>query len=153
MACDPLNLHSLSSMFENLSSLLLQFSELNDSTIAIPEDALQGLPSLKKLTVVSARKHRLPEKWSRGLNSLTGLLISNCNIRICLSEGWLWHLTSLVELRTYNCPELVEFAEEFKHLHSLNASHFDMLMTWCPCHKAYNNSPHSNIFYYKDFPY
>ncbi|KAL8509115.1 hypothetical protein ACS0TY_016343 [Phlomoides rotata] len=119
LACDPLNLHSLSSMFENLSSFQLQFSEFDDSTTAIPEDALQGLPSLKKLTVISARKHRLPEKWSRDLNSLTELFLSDCNIGICLSKGWLRHLTSLEKLVISWSVELVDFAEEFKHLHFL----------------------------------
>ncbi|KAL8504764.1 hypothetical protein ACS0TY_016088 [Phlomoides rotata] len=119
VSCGPLNLPSISSMFENLSSLVLQFSEIDDSTATIPEDALQGLPSLEKLAVVDAKKHRLPEKWSRDLNSLTELFLFRCNIRICLSEGWLWHLTSLEKLHICSSVELVDFGEEFKHLHFL----------------------------------
>ncbi|KAL8486401.1 hypothetical protein ACS0TY_023188 [Phlomoides rotata] len=119
VSCGPLNLPSLSSKFENLSSLRLVLSEIDDSTTAIPEDALQGLPNLEKLAVFYARKHHLPEKWSRHLNSLTELYLSHCNIRICLSEGWLRHLTSLEELAICWSEELVDFAEEFKHLNFL----------------------------------
>ncbi|KAL8509301.1 hypothetical protein ACS0TY_016489 [Phlomoides rotata] len=120
VVCGPLNLPSLSSNLENISTLHLEFHEIDDDTCNnIPEDALQGLCNLKELKVFSARQHRLPEKWSQDLHSLAYFGLCYCKIGRCLPVGWLGHLTSLVELRIYECQELVDFAEEFKHLHFL----------------------------------
>ncbi|KAL8506842.1 hypothetical protein ACS0TY_017657 [Phlomoides rotata] len=118
VSCNPLILPSLSSKLENLSSLRLQFDNIDDTTKNtcnnIQEEALQGLCNLKHLTVIHARKHRMPEKWSRDLNFVARLdLFFFCNIWSCLPEGCLGYFTSLQEIQIYHCTEL------FKHLHFL----------------------------------
>ncbi|KAL8494608.1 hypothetical protein ACS0TY_025444 [Phlomoides rotata] len=65
-------------------------------------------------------KHqRLPEQWSRDLNSVTELRLEYCDMGSLFPKGWMRHLTSLEGLQISRCWGLVEFAEEFNHLHFL----------------------------------
>ncbi|KAL8504982.1 hypothetical protein ACS0TY_016254 [Phlomoides rotata] len=121
VTCGPLVLSSLPSNLENLLSLSLYLSKTDDN---IAEDAFRDLCSLKYLLVSGETKQRLPEKWSRDLNSLAHLYLWDCKI----PEGWLGHLTSLEDLHINECNELVDFAEEFKHLRFLKDLSFNSIL-------------------------
>ncbi|KAL8509313.1 hypothetical protein ACS0TY_016497 [Phlomoides rotata] len=121
VTCGPLVLSSLPSNLENLLSLSLYLSKTDDN---IAEDAFRDLCSLKYLLVSGETKQRLPEKWSRDLNSLAHLYLWDCKI----PEGWLGHLTSLEDLHINECKELVDFAEEFKHLRFLKDLSFNSIL-------------------------
>ncbi|KAL8504779.1 hypothetical protein ACS0TY_016096 [Phlomoides rotata] len=126
MCCSPLILPSYSCMLGNLSSLFLDMYDI-DTCNNIPEDVLEGLCNLKTLWISEVTKQRLPEKWFRDLHSLTEFGIHNCQIGSCLPEGWLRHLISLEELYIDLSKELVDLAEEFRHLRFLKCiSLFDI---------------------------
>ncbi|CAJ1930960.1 unnamed protein product [Sphenostylis stenocarpa] len=93
--------------------------------VVVP-DQLSRLGALQELTIVSWEDlEYFPEHVLEGLTSLRTLSISYCDKLKSLSEG-VQHLSCLESLRVYECPELGDLPKNMRQLTALRNVSIDM---------------------------
>ncbi|CAK9177959.1 unnamed protein product [Ilex paraguariensis] len=114
------NLKTLSHQLDNLSALKKLTINFCNSLEYLP-DGLKNLRSLETLELSWCDSlTSLPATGLQGLSSLRSLSIQNCKELSCLSEG-VKHLTALQYLMIIGCPEMTFLPEDMQHLNALRA--------------------------------